>query len=63
MKELQEDKYFTVKEFAQLVGVHEVTVRKWLMSEKIHAVKFGTRCVRIPASELERCYTRELKAE
>lgn len=59
MKQLDEVKYFTVKEFAKLVGVHEVTVRKWTLCGKINAVKFGTRCVRIPASELDKCYTGE----
>lgn len=52
-----ENKYYTAKEFSKLIGVHEVTVRKWIMRGQLEVVRFSPRCVRIPSTELERLYT------
>ena len=43
-----------VVEAARLLGVQESTMRAWLLSRRVSRVKLGPRCVRIPASEVQR---------
>jgi excisionase family DNA binding protein len=43
----------TVAQFAEPLGITTACVRRWLLLRKILYVKVG-RCVRIPATELER---------
>ena len=40
--------WLTVREAAELWGVTPVTIRKWIGSGLIEAVKFTQRCWRIP---------------
>ena len=44
---------FTVKEFANALGVSMPTVWKYISKGTINAYKIG-RCVRIPSNELQR---------
>ena len=45
--------FYTVKEFAELIGTHTLTVQRWLKAGKIDGKKFEGRW-RIPKSELEK---------
>ena len=51
MEELTET-FYTVQEAADLLKVHYQTVRNWIKSNEIRAVKIG-RSYRIPKSEIE----------
>jgi len=52
---MQTIKYLTVREFSQLVRVHQKTVSRWIEEGKISFWQPGTsRSIRIPISELER---------
>ena len=44
--------FITPKEAAQILRVHERTVRRWIREGRLHARRFG-RLVRIQRSELE----------
>ena len=55
MEELTE-KFYSVKEAANLLKVHYQTVRNWIVSGKLRAVKVGLS-YRIPKSEIERNLT------
>lgn len=44
----------TVKEAANIIGCHEETVRRWIASGRIHAIKLGSTIGwRIHPSELQ----------
>lgn len=45
--------FYTVKEFAELIGAHTLTVQRWLKAGKIEGKKFEGRW-RIPKSELDK---------
>jgi len=44
--------YYTIREFAQAMGVSRATVERWRDKGLITCMKFGRTC-RIPKSELE----------
>lgn len=48
--------FYTVKEFASIMGVHWQTVRNWIKSGKVRAVKMGGKnyTLRIPKEEVYR---------
>lgn len=48
------EKYLTVEEVAEQLGVHPATVRRWVQSGHIRAVRPGLRAFKIPASEVPR---------
>lgn len=57
------DKPLSVKEVAEIAGVHEQTVRVWIREGRLQPLPLPRRPFRIPASELERLgYGRELEA-
>jgi excisionase family DNA binding protein len=43
-----------VSEAARLLGVQEGTLRAWLLARRLSRVRLGARCIRIPASEIQR---------
>lgn len=43
----------TVREVAEALAVHEFTVRAWIRSGRLKALKVGPRAVRVPASAVE----------
>ena len=45
--------FYTVQELADLLGVHNLTVRRWLKEGKIEGKKFG-RSWRISKNELKK---------
>lgn len=45
--------YYSVTEFAKLIGVHRVTVHKWIAEKKISYVVIGSRKF-ISIDEVER---------
>jgi excisionase family DNA binding protein len=49
-----------VREFAQVLGVTQSCVRRWLLERKVSTVKLG-RLVRIPAEECERLINEGLR--
>jgi excisionase family DNA binding protein len=50
----------TVREASQQLGLHESTIRKWIMSRRLGACKIG-RAVRIPASTVQNLINRGYK--
>jgi excisionase family DNA binding protein len=53
-------KPYQVPEFAGELDVTPACIRRWILEKKISYYKIG-RCVRIPASELERLLAEGLK--
>ena len=52
------EKLYTVKEFAEIIGVAQITVRQWIQHDKIKSVKvIGSR--RIEQSEIDRIIKEE----
>lgn len=45
---------FTVKSLAELLSVHEHSVRSWIKSGRLRAIRPGPGTIRIPASEVAR---------
>lgn len=50
--------FYTVREFAELVGTHTLTVQRWLKAGKIEGKKFEGRW-RIPKEELKKVIPEE----
>jgi len=48
-----ENSYMTVKDFAKITALAEITIRQWIQHEKIKSIKIGGSR-RIPKSELDR---------
>ena len=48
----QIEQYYTVAEVAKLLNVHEMTVRQWYASGKLHIQRVGRKAVRISTVEL-----------
>jgi hypothetical protein len=46
--------FFTDKEFGVIIGRHGGTIARWRREGYIKGRHFGSRCVMIPRSELER---------
>lgn len=46
------EKYYTPKQIAEILQVHQYTVLKWIREGRLHALKFG-RVYRTTESELE----------
>lgn len=52
---MTEPKYYTVQEFASLLGLNPQTVYRWIRAGKINAFQVHRwSALRIPASELDR---------
>ena len=52
---MEGERLLTVKEVAERLRVHAVTVRRWLESQELHGYRLGQRAGwRIPESELMR---------
>lgn len=51
---IDERDWMTVKEFADDVQLSAQTVRDWIKTGKLKAVKISDRTIRIPKTELER---------
>jgi excisionase family DNA binding protein len=49
-----DERYYTAKEVAKMMGVSAVTVKKWIYDKKLHAVRYSGRTSpwRIPSSSL-----------
>jgi excisionase family DNA binding protein len=47
----------TVKESAQEFGVHENSIRNWILEGRLKAVRIGAHIVRIEAAELAKLST------
>lgn len=47
------EKYYTTKEVSSLMKVQEVTVRRWIKSGKLPAIRFG-REYRLKLNDLEK---------
>lgn len=50
---MSEPKFYTVKEFAEILKVNEVLIHEWSMEGILKCIKIGG-IIRIPESELER---------
>lgn len=47
------EKYYSVKELSQSLGLAEITIRQWIQQGKIESIKFG-KARRIPQSEVDK---------
>jgi excisionase family DNA binding protein len=43
----------TIREAAEAVGVHRNTIRNWIDSGKLQAIRYTPRTIRIPAENLD----------
>ena len=51
---LEQDRYITLQETAEYLGMNDQVVRKWAREGHIKAVRFGERVWRIHTSEIKR---------
>jgi excisionase family DNA binding protein len=51
-KSIAVDQYYTVAEVAELLNVHEMTVRQWYWKNGLKIQRVGRKGVRIAAAEL-----------
>jgi len=54
VKILNEDKYYSIQEFSDKVGIHYQTTRNAIKDGRIKAKKFGSRRIMIHSSEVDR---------
>lgn len=52
-EDMEKQKYYSITEFAKIVGVHRTTVHMWVREKKIEYVTIGSRKF-IPISQIER---------
>jgi len=52
----------TPRQAAELLGVSPDSVRRWIESNELHAVRLGPRTLRIENAELERFLARKRQA-
>ena len=45
--------YYTIEEVASLLKVNPESVRRWVRSKKLPAIKLGGKYIRIEASDLD----------
>jgi excisionase family DNA binding protein len=50
----EESLLLRVPEAARLLGIQETTLRAWLLARRVSRVRLGSRCIRVPASEVHR---------
>jgi len=50
----EESLLLRVAEAARLLGIQESTLRAWLLARRVSRVRLGPRCIRVPASEVQR---------
>jgi excisionase family DNA binding protein len=53
----EQNKSYKVHEAAKLLGVHEITVYRWLREGTLKGIRLGPKLWRIPAAELQRLRT------
>jgi len=53
-KIIDEDKYYSIQEFSDKVGIHYQTTRNAIKDGRVKAKKFGSRRLMISSSELDR---------
>jgi len=58
----QNRRWISVREAAVYLGVHEMTIRKWVDQGKLGAVRIG-RCVRLDLRQLEDRLARQVVAD
>jgi len=46
------DQHYTIAEIAELLSVHEMTVRQWYTSKRLNIQRVGQKGVRIAAGDL-----------
>lgn len=57
-----ETKMYNVEQVAEMFCVTKDTVRNWITSGKLGAVKLSERCLRIPESDLHAFYESRYKS-
>jgi excisionase family DNA binding protein len=48
------EKLYTIQEIADLLQVHQLTVRRWIKEEKLKCLRLSERNIRISKTELDR---------
>lgn len=46
--------YITYKEFADMLGLKEITVKKWAAQKRIPVIRFSPTCVRLYKNDVEK---------
>jgi excisionase family DNA binding protein len=48
------EKLYTIQEIADLLQVHQLTVRRWIKEEKLKCLRLSERNIRVSKTELDR---------
>lgn len=49
---MENKRFYTINEFAKIMGVKPLTIRRWIASGELKTLKIG-KSIRIPSSELK----------
>ena len=49
----------TIKQAAELLGVHPNTIRNWISDGRLQVERIGTRIIRIDKNQLNELFTRK----
>ena len=49
----------TIKQAAELLGVHPNTIRNWIADGRLQVERIGTRIIRIDKNQLNKLFTRK----
>jgi excisionase family DNA binding protein len=53
MTERKQEKYYTAKEIADMLGVTPATVRNWIRENRLEAIRPSPRAIRVSETSLE----------
>jgi excisionase family DNA binding protein len=56
-------KYKTIKQASDITGLHPNTIRNYIHTGKIKAVRAGSRVIRIEVSEIDKLFTEYKRGE
>ena len=48
------EKLYTIKQVAKILGVHHLTIRRWIDEDKIKVIRLTERTMRITQTELDK---------
>jgi excisionase family DNA binding protein len=48
------ERFYLVREVAQILKVHEVTLRRWIAEKKVNVIRLESKHIRITELELKR---------
>ncbi|MDR0476219.1 MAG: helix-turn-helix domain-containing protein [Treponema sp.] len=60
---MKDGEYLTYKDFADKIGVHKQTIYRWVKSGILRHIRFSSRIVLIPDTELDRLLVEPAQAD